>query len=265
MTDPKFLLESYDSQGIRDKCKKIIKGGLKIDILGDEFFDTIDNNYITPLLNVVYENYHLILNFKTTTIADAEVVMITVRRCYRAFNPTEEERYLFPDKRIVWSRYVIEDNYKAYKKGIKEEKIHPYKLISIKFDDRDCSKEYLKKIISKYDPENETYNVTLESDNKVLPYKMVNKMKSVDYDEVYIFPLDSDFYIWIFKTIVKGISIILNYPNEKLDVCAYVTTSFPDKKGKFAKKTEGMKGEESIISSDIFFPGTSLFVHWKQK
>ena len=107
----------------------------------------------------------------------------------------------------------------------------------------------------------EDYDETVY-DPGILEYNTSYYWKIVAKD---IYNAISEGPIWVFKTIIKDITVILNYPQAKLDVSAYITRHAPNEKGQFAQKIGGKKGAKALISDDIFFPGTFLFVHWSIK
>ena len=269
MTDPKFLLESYGINGVRVKIKRILKGGLDIDILGDEFFDSIDKNYINSLLKPIIQNYHIVINIKIEKIKDIEVITISEHRTYSVFNPTNDELDLFPLKRVLWSNYFVDKENKDYIRMVNDGDIKPIQIKSIRIDNDDLlddSKYHLEESFEEEDDKNYfSQSLKMYCDKKIHPYKYIKKMKKIEYVNEYIFPVYSDYFMWNFKNMIKGVTVILNYPNKKLSVSSYVTSSSPDSKGHLAKKISGKPGEELIVSDEVYFPGDVLFVHWSPR
>lgn len=263
MTNPDFLSNEFDREVILKKIKDLVKAGFNLKFLDDEFFDDIENRYINPLIGPICQNYHMILNFKELNINNVDYLELELRRCFRIINPTEKDIPLFPDEKLVWSRYIIDESNKGFIDCVKNEKINPYSLESIKIDDQDCLEEILENLDEKYDWENNTINTSLPCSKLIKPYIHYNKFKKLDYVEKYSYPYDVDYCLWMFKFLIKDFTIIINYPSKNWDVSAYITKSTPDGRGRFAKKLNGKKGQKAIITDQIFYPGATLWVHWK--
>jgi len=256
MLDPQFVLQQGIKQSkIRKNIMKMIKGGLKIDILDDAFFTAVDEGYIQKLMEPIWNNINLRFILEVKEIDGHKYVEVTLKRSFNTFNPTQESILLFTNKTAIKGNYEVDDILKTYVKD-GHIKIHSVDLFEIEGEEQDLSDIYKQKVKE----EGKIVEIELSCDKYLRPYSENREIINVELIER-ICLLKNDFFVYQIKNVAKHTLIQLDFPDELTVEGLLSQHRFPPG-GIFAKEIKGKKGHKEIRFDQILFPGACIFVYW---
>ena len=254
MTNPEFLRElGIPPSGIKSIVMNMLRGGLSIEKLEEDFFTSLDNVLIERLLEPVSENIVIDCSLKLEENNGKKYVRITQKRSYNLINPTERESRAFI-KGIVDRVQVIMPKAFIDTEEIDKNRLYTMQEFEINNEPQknlDCEVEVKK---NEY---GEVYYIACKKSEE----KIASRDKKLISIKSSFVMEDTDYLLWGFKTITKGAIYNVHYDPKELYVEIMMTSPmaypiiYPTK-----KVSDGFL---TVRTEDVLYPGNSVVVFWK--